>query len=33
MSFEEYAKFVSDYTLEKAAEMSGVPLNRIEALA
>ena len=33
MSFEEYAKFVSDYTLEKAAEMSGVPLNRLEALA
>src|SRR6476660_7170986 len=33
MSYEEYAKFVSDYTLEKAAEMSGVPLNRIEALA
>ena len=33
ISFEEYAKFVSDYTLEKAAEMSGVPLNRIEALA
>ena len=33
MSFEEFAKFVSDYTLEKAAEMSGVPLNRLEALA
>src|SRR5580765_1104352 len=33
MSFEEYAKFVSDYTLEKAAEMSGVPVNRIEAMA
>jgi nitrate reductase NapA len=33
MSFDEYAKFVSDYTLEKAAEMSGVPLNRLEALA
>src|SRR3954467_10127740 len=33
MSFEDYARFVSDYTLEKAAEMSGVPLNRIEALA
>ena len=26
MSFDEYAKFVSDYTLEKAAEMSGVPV-------
>src|SRR5579864_8971330 len=33
ISFEEYAKFVSDYSLEKAAEMSGVPLNRLEALA
>jgi nitrate reductase NapA len=33
MTFEEYAQFVSDYTLQKAAEMSGVPLNRIEALA
>lgn len=33
MTFEEYAKFVSEYTLEKAAEMSGVPLNRLEALA
>jgi nitrate reductase (cytochrome) len=33
MTFDEYAKFVSEYTLEKAAEMSGVPLNRIEALA
>src|SRR6186997_1599636 len=33
MSFEEYAKFVSDYTLEKAAEMSGVPLNQLKALA
>src|SRR5215468_8486832 len=33
MSFDDYAKFVSDYTIEKAAEMSGVPANRIEALA
>jgi nitrate reductase NapA len=33
MTFEEYAKFVSDYTIEKAAQMSGVPANRIEALA
>jgi nitrate reductase (cytochrome) len=33
MSFDEFAKFVSDYTIEKAAEMSGVPANRIEALA
>jgi nitrate reductase NapA len=33
MSFDEYAKFVADYTLEKAAEMSGVPVNRLLALA
>jgi nitrate reductase NapA len=33
MTFEDYAKFVSDYTIEKAAELSGVPANRIEALA
>jgi nitrate reductase NapA len=33
MTFEEFAKFVSDYTIEKAAEMSGVPANRILALA
>jgi len=33
ISFDEYAKFVSDYSLEKAAQMSGVPLNRIETLA
>ena len=33
MTFEEYAKFVSEYTIEKAAEISGVPANRIEALA
>jgi nitrate reductase NapA len=33
MSFEDYARFVSDYTIEKAAELSGVPANRIEALA
>jgi len=33
MTFEEYTRFVSDYTLEKAAEMSGVPVNRIEAIA
>ena len=33
MSFDEFAKFVSDYTLEKAAEMSGVPLNQLTALA
>jgi len=33
MSFEEYARFVSDYTIEKASQISGVPANRIEALA
>jgi nitrate reductase NapA len=33
MSFEDYAKFVSDYTIEKAAQMSGVPASRIQALA
>ena len=30
---DEYAKFVVDYTLEKAAKVSGVPLNRLGALA
>src|ERR1051325_11035060 len=29
ISFDEYAKFVSDYTLQKAADMSGVPLARL----
>ena len=33
MTFEEYADFVKDYTLEKAHELSGVPKNRLEALA
>ncbi len=33
MTFEEFAAFVSDYTLEKAHEMSGVPKERLEALA
>src|SRR3954451_14427332 len=33
MTFEDFAKFVSDYTIEKAAELTGVPLNRIQALA
>src|SRR5215471_18268130 len=33
MTFEEYAKFVSDYTLEKAAKMSGVPVDRLRQLA
>ena len=33
ISFEDYAKFVSDYTIEKAAQMSGVPAERIAAVA
>jgi nitrate reductase NapA len=32
-SFEDYAKFVSAYTLERAADMSGVPLSRLRQLA
>src|ERR1051325_4575325 len=31
MSFEDYAKFVSDYTIEKAAKKAGVPADRLEA--
>ena len=33
IKFEEYAKFVSDYTLEYTAKMSGVPENRLLKLA
>ncbi|MFH1806908.1 MAG: nitrate reductase catalytic subunit NapA [Pseudomonadota bacterium] len=33
MTFEEYAAFVSDYTLDKVHEISGVPKNRLEAMA
>ena len=33
MSFDEFAEFVSEYTLEKASEMSGVPANRLEEMA
>ncbi|MCX7897138.1 MAG: nitrate reductase catalytic subunit NapA [Rhodocyclaceae bacterium] len=33
ITFEEYAKFVSEYTLDKVAEMSGVPKDKLEALA
>jgi nitrate reductase NapA len=33
ISFDEYAAFVSEYTIPKAAELTGVPANRIEALA
>ncbi|WP_446009624.1 nitrate reductase catalytic subunit NapA [Candidatus Electrothrix sp.] len=32
-SFEEYARFVSEYTLDKAHEMSGVPRKDLKALA
>jgi nitrate reductase NapA len=32
-SFAEYAKFVSEYTLDRAHEMSGVPKKDLEALA
>ncbi|TVO67221.1 nitrate reductase catalytic subunit NapA [Denitromonas ohlonensis] len=33
ISFEEYAAFVADYTLEKTAKLSGVPAERLEKLA
>ncbi|MCL1861706.1 MAG: nitrate reductase catalytic subunit NapA [Proteobacteria bacterium] len=33
ISFEEYAKFVSEYTLEKAVELSGVPADKLKKLA
>ncbi len=33
MSYDDYVKFLADYTLKKASEMSGVPMNRLEALA
>ena len=33
ITFEDYVKFVSDYTIKKAAEMSGVPANRIQEVA
>ena len=32
-TFEEYAAFVADYTLDKAHELSGVPKNRLEEIA
>jgi nitrate reductase NapA len=32
-TFEEYKKFVAEYTLDKTHEMSGVPKDRLEALA
>ncbi|MEW7979369.1 MAG: molybdopterin-dependent oxidoreductase [Candidatus Sedimenticola endophacoides] len=33
ISFEEYAKEVAPYTVEKASEMSGVPADQLERLA
>ncbi|RRJ83870.1 nitrate reductase catalytic subunit NapA [Aestuariirhabdus litorea] len=33
ISFDEYAAFVAEYTLDKAHEMSGVPKENLEALA
>jgi nitrate reductase NapA len=33
MSFEEFAAFVSEYTLEKTAELTGVPAEQLETLA
>ncbi|TXG88190.1 MAG: nitrate reductase catalytic subunit NapA [Rhodocyclaceae bacterium] len=33
MSFDEFAAFVSEYTVDKAHEISGVPKDKLEALA
>ena len=33
MTFDEYAEFVSEYSLDKTHEMTGVPKERLEALA
>ncbi|MCL2345005.1 MAG: nitrate reductase catalytic subunit NapA [Desulfobulbus sp.] len=33
MTFDEFAQFVSEYTLDKAHELSGVPKDKLEALA
>jgi nitrate reductase NapA len=33
ISFDDFKKFVSEYTLDKAHEISGVPKDRLEALA
>jgi nitrate reductase NapA len=33
MTFEEFAKFVSEYTLEKTARLSGVPAERLKKMA
>ncbi|MBB4041766.1 nitrate reductase NapA [Microvirga flocculans] len=32
-SFEDYAKLMSEYTVEKASDLSGIPKERLEALA
>ncbi len=33
ITFEEYAKFVSEYTVEKVSKLSGVPVRQLEELA
>jgi len=33
ITFEEFAKFVSEYTAEKVSKLSGVPVNNLRALA
>lgn len=33
MSFDEYKAFVAEYTLDKTAEMTGVPKDQLEQLA
>ncbi|MDR2925248.1 MAG: nitrate reductase catalytic subunit NapA [Azoarcus sp.] len=33
ITFDDYAKFVSEYTLEKAVQISGVPADRLKRLA
>jgi nitrate reductase NapA len=33
ISFDDFAKFVSEYTLEKVAKLSGVPAERLERMA
>jgi nitrate reductase NapA len=33
ITFDDYAKFVSEYTLEKAVEISGVPADKLKKLA
>jgi nitrate reductase NapA len=33
MSFDDYAKFVSEYTFDKVSKLSGVPVSRLEELA